>query len=60
MKSFFCANCEATVELNRHGYCERCGSDALDVAVRPCVTAESLATTYLSSIEELERIYEKS
>lgn len=28
----WCADCRKEVELNRHGYCGVCGSNALDVA----------------------------
>jgi hypothetical protein len=29
MEQFYCHNCQRVVLLNRHGYCEHCGSDAL-------------------------------
>lgn len=52
----WCADCEAVRELDHHGRCAVCGSDALDVAVRPAVTPEALAATYFT-IDELEELW---
>lgn len=27
---WYCPDCRAVVELNEHGYCAKCGSDALE------------------------------
>lgn len=52
----FCANCEALREMDVHGRCENCGSGALDIPVRPCVTAEGLASAYhIEVTDEIER-----
>ena len=53
---WWCMDCAAAVELSKAGYCARCGSDALDIAVRPAVTPEALAATYFT-IEELEELW---
>lgn len=29
MNAFFCLDCRMPIELDRHGYCSRCGSDAI-------------------------------
>lgn len=34
MKPYFCANCDTTVELDIHGRCGNCGSNAVDIASR--------------------------
>lgn len=54
---YFCANCEAIMDLDIHLRCSSCGSDSVDLAVRPSVTPEALAATYLN---DLERLYEHS
>jgi len=28
-EQFYCSNCQRYVSLDKHGYCEHCGSDAL-------------------------------
>lgn len=56
---WFCADCRDTTDLNRHGYCSRCGSDAVDIAVRPRITTEGMISAFLTT-EELEKLYEKS
>ena len=58
-RDWWCMDCNTTVDLNRWGFCSRCGSDSVDVAVRPVVTTEGLISAFLTS-EELERLYEKS
>ena len=59
MKAWWCCDCRTTVHLNRSGRCENCLSDAVDIAMRPCVTVEALAATYIDGrdgIAELERM----
>jgi len=31
MKHWWCMECQAEVELGRHGQCEMCGSEAVDL-----------------------------
>lgn len=45
-RDYFCANCQAAVDIDQHGRCEHCGSDSIDIAVRPCVTVEGLASAF--------------
>jgi rRNA maturation endonuclease Nob1 len=35
---WYCVNCYSITELNQHGMCETCGSDAVDLAVRILVS----------------------
>ena len=38
----FCANCGVVTEMNRHGKCWVCGSEAVDILARPvCLYASS-------------------
>ena len=30
MNDWFCTNCELPTSLDQHGFCDRCGSDAVD------------------------------
>jgi hypothetical protein len=55
MKPWHCINCSSVIELDRHGRCEVCGSDSVDVAVRPAVSALGLASAYLT-VADLERM----
>lgn len=50
--TYFCANCCALTELDSHLRCFRCQSDQVDIAVRPAVTAEGLASAYDWLLEE--------
>lgn len=54
---WYCLNCSAVTNLDKHGRCPCCGSDAVDIAVRPCVTPEGLASVYFT-VEELEKMME--
>lgn len=70
--TYYCANCESIMQLDRHLRCSRCGSDAIDIAVRPALTAEALqlptspyiinswALIFVPTIQELEKLYEES
>jgi len=55
VKPWYCVNCHAVINLDKHGRCEVCGSDAVDVAVRPMVTPLGLASAYLT-LDELEKM----
>ena len=57
--TYFCVNCNSVMNLDKHGRCSRCSSDAVDVAVRPAVSAQGLASAYLT-VEDLEKLYEES
>jgi hypothetical protein len=60
---WYCLNCHALTTLDQHLRCFRCGSDAVDIDRRPCVTAEGLASAYNIEIDpydawvELEMMY---
>jgi hypothetical protein len=56
MNSFFCCDCRTVRELDRHGRCSCCGSDAIDIAVRPAMTIEGIATTYVGA-DQLEALW---
>lgn len=47
MKPWFCLDCRQCVDLDTHGRCSHCGSDAVDVAVRPRVAIEKLGEEIL-------------
>jgi rRNA maturation endonuclease Nob1 len=32
--TWWCVSCRGLTELNKHGYCARCGSDAVDIVYR--------------------------
>ncbi len=51
MKPYFCANCESVIELDVHGRCPTCQSDAVDIAVRPVIVAPEIEI--LKVLEEL-------
>lgn len=60
MKPWYCCNCESVVNLDAHGRCEVCQSDAVDVAVRPHVTVESLLETYFpGELADLEAVWHR-
>ena len=48
--TWFCANCSGLTELDQHGRCAHCQSDAVDVAVRPI--RDSLDKAALAKIAE--------
>jgi hypothetical protein len=50
---WWCSNCDLVTRLNEHLRCEFCGSDAVDIAVRP-------AKVETPTLDELERIWRKS
>ena len=56
----FCVNCESSALLNVHGYCERCGSDAV---VRRTLTHMSLVARLYPEqdpqVVELERLFKQ-
>jgi hypothetical protein len=52
---WFCLNCTSVINLDIHGRCPTCGSDAVDIAVRPRVTTDALNATYEQL--ELEKIW---
>jgi hypothetical protein len=56
MNTWFCINCNSCINLDKHGRCPTCGSDAVDIAVRPIVTPESLLNTYIEDLEKLCRL----
>ncbi len=49
---FFCANCESLMNLDRHLRCSVCGSDAVDIALRPSPTVEGLCSAYIGEPEK--------
>jgi hypothetical protein len=62
---YFCANCHGKTTLDVHGRCFRCQSVAVDIDIRPCVTAEGLASAYMIEVDtydfmieqEMERVH---
>jgi Zn finger protein HypA/HybF involved in hydrogenase expression len=56
---YYCLNCEAVMNLDKHLRCSVCGSDSVDLAVRPAATIHGIATAFLTT-EELEGLYERS
>ena len=54
-EGWWCCNCERIVALNVHARCSVCDSDAVDIAVRPAVSTQGLASAYLT-VEDLERM----
>lgn len=56
MKPWWCFDCERMVNLDRHGRCEFCQSDAVDIAV-PMRAKEPMLKT--PTVAELERLYQK-
>ena len=57
--AWWCCNCELVVSLDVHARCSQCGSDAVDITVRPPVSAQGLASAYLT-VDDLERMMEGS
>jgi rRNA maturation endonuclease Nob1 len=53
--AWFCIDCKAVVELNRHGYCSVCGSDSVDIPWRTSYNKEVSVRT--PTAEELEKMY---
>lgn len=51
---WWCQNCTAVRDLDKHARCSCCGSDAVDIAVRPPVTLHGLGSAYIA-VDELER-----
>lgn len=52
---WICLNCNSYVELDTHGRCAACGSDAVDVDERPQMTVEGL---WLEGMfEKLEKLW---
>jgi rRNA maturation endonuclease Nob1 len=49
MKHWWCMGCEAEVRLGKHGQCEVCGSEAVDLATATEEVSRS------SSVRKLER-----
>jgi len=43
MERWWCLDCQAVVELNVHGQCGCCGSEAVDTAYRKPLTKKDLA-----------------
>lgn len=52
-QEWWCANCLALCELDRHGRCDACSSDAVDVASRE----KPFANARIADERELERIF---
>jgi len=48
---WYCANCDHIGTLNRHLRCGHCGSDAVDLAVRPMATVLGIASAFLTEAE---------
>ena len=46
MKDWFCANGCGLTEIDCSGRCIHCGSDSIDIALRPPATAEGIASAY--------------
>lgn len=61
MNLFFCVNCESVVELDKHGRCSVCGSDAV---VRRSLQHLALVARLYPEIDpqvaELEALFGKS
>ena len=55
---WFCLNCEAVMNLDKHLRCSVCGSDAVDLAVRPTATIFGIASAFLD-VKELEELYKR-
>ena len=53
---WFCLDCTSIVELNKHGYCSVCGSNAVDIASRD----KALLRAKQTEIEQLEALWRKS
>jgi hypothetical protein len=51
---WFCLDCRFPTQLNKHGYCARCGSDG----VAPPTVRTKTEAEY--EVELLERLYERS
>jgi hypothetical protein len=47
----FCINCASLTTLTVHGHCSRCGSNAVDIAVRPPITALGLTSAFEDEFE---------
>lgn len=43
MKPWYCGDCQSVMNLDVHGRCEVCASDAVDIALRPAMTVEGIA-----------------
>ena len=52
---WWCANCEQPRALDTHLRCDSCGSDAVDILVRPPVTTLGLVAAYVSP-SEMDRL----
>jgi hypothetical protein len=54
MSAWFCVDCGQPCELNKHGRCEVCGSDAVTFA--ESLRAWAASSAY-AEVVELERLY---
>jgi hypothetical protein len=45
---WWCADCRASIELDRHGRCDTCGSDAVDLMERPTIYRSSKPSSAIS------------
>lgn len=53
---FWCLDCFSIIALDIHGRCEVCGSDAVDIAVRPPVTVKALEAMFSPKIRQKEKV----
>jgi hypothetical protein len=47
---WFCANCTSIMQIDLHGRCSVCFSEAVDIAVRP-------PKVHTPTVAELEKLY---
>jgi len=48
---WWCADCRTPVELDRHGRCHTCGSDAVDLMERPVAYRTAKPSPLVTSLE---------
>ena len=48
---WWCIDCRSSVELDRHGRCDTCGSDAVDLMERPTLYKRSKPAPAVRLIE---------
>jgi hypothetical protein len=56
---YFCANCYALCTIDVHGKCHRCGSEAVDIDVRPMATYEGISSAYGLDIDSFDEMIEQ-
>ncbi len=48
---WWCIDCRTPVELDRHGRCHNCGSDAVDLMERPAAYWSAKSSSVVTSLE---------